>query len=50
MAKIKPEIKHGIPQVTWQMFEKDYADMHLLHSVIEKWAKDSPKKIAHRFC
>lgn len=45
-AKLKPEIKHGIPEVTWRMYEKDYTDMHLLHLVIEKWAKETPKQIA----
>ncbi|MHA1683430.1 MAG: class I adenylate-forming enzyme family protein [Promethearchaeota archaeon] len=46
MAKIKPEIKFGVPQITWRMFEKDYSDMHLLHLVIDKWAKEKPSEIA----
>nr|MDO8084747.1 class I adenylate-forming enzyme family protein [Candidatus Sigynarchaeum springense] len=46
MTKIKPEVVHGVPQVTWRMFEKDYTDRHILHHVIEKWAAECPAKIA----
>ncbi len=46
MVKIKPELKFGVPQVTWRMYEKDYTDMHQLHLVVEKWAKEKPSEIA----
>ncbi|MCZ7584159.1 MAG: acyl--CoA ligase [Deltaproteobacteria bacterium] len=38
--------KHGVPQYTLEHFEKDFADRHLLHGVIAKWAKETPDKIA----
>src|SRR6056297_65687 len=43
---IKPEYKHGVPMVTWKMYEEDYMDRHLVHEVIEKWAKEKPNEIA----
>ncbi|MFX0102904.1 MAG: class I adenylate-forming enzyme family protein [Candidatus Hodarchaeota archaeon] len=46
MPKIKPEVKHGIRQVTWRMYEKDYSERHLIHHVIEYWAKKTPSEIA----
>ncbi|MBD3185669.1 AMP-binding protein [Candidatus Bathyarchaeota archaeon] len=46
MPKIKPEYKHGVPMVTWRMYEKDYPERHLLHQVVEYWAKEKPSEIA----
>ena len=43
---IKPEYKNGVPMVTWKMYEEDYYDRHLVHEVIEKWAKEKPNEIA----
>ncbi|MCF2139874.1 MAG: acyl--CoA ligase [Candidatus Lokiarchaeota archaeon] len=43
---IKPEFKHGVPMVTWKMYEDDYFDRHLVHEAIEKWAKEQPTKVA----
>jgi len=43
---IKPEYKHGVPMVTWKMYEDDYYDRHLLHEVVEYWAKEKPNDIA----
>ncbi|MHA1512427.1 MAG: AMP-binding protein [Promethearchaeota archaeon] len=43
---IKPEYKNGVPMVTWKMYEEDYHDRHLVHEVIEKWAKEKPNEIA----
>ncbi len=43
---IKPEYKNGVPMVTWKMYEDDYFDRHLVHEVIEKWAKEKPNEIA----
>ena len=34
--------KNGVPQYTLEHFEKDYADRHLLHGIIAKWAKEKP--------
>jgi fatty-acyl-CoA synthase len=38
--------RNGIPQLTLDHFEKDYADRHLLHGVVAKWAKETPDRIA----
>jgi fatty-acyl-CoA synthase len=43
---IKPDYKNGVPMVTWKMFEEDYFDQHLVHEVIEKWAKVKPNSLA----
>lgn len=43
---IKPEYKNGVPMVTWKMYEDDYFDRHLVHEVVEKWAKEKPNDIA----
>jgi fatty-acyl-CoA synthase len=43
---IEPEMKDGVPMCTLEMYEKDYADRHLVHGVIEKWAKEKPDVIA----
>jgi len=43
---IKPEFKHGVPMCTWKMYEEDYFDRHLVHEVVEKWAKEKPDDIA----
>src|SRR5271157_1132166 len=32
--------------ITWKMYEDDYFDRHLLHEVVEKWARERPKDIA----
>jgi len=45
-AAIKPEYIHGVPMVTYKMWEQDYSDRHLVHEVIEKWAREKPKEIA----
>jgi fatty-acyl-CoA synthase len=46
MTLIKPEYKNGVPMITYKMYETDYFDRHLVHEVIEKWAKEKPKEIA----
>ena len=38
--------KNGVPQYTLEHFEKDFADRHLLHGVIAKWAKEKPDSLA----
>jgi fatty-acyl-CoA synthase len=35
-----------IPQFTWEDYERDFADRHLLHSVVAKWASERPDHIA----
>ena len=43
---MKLEYKNGIPQVTWKYYEEEYFDQHLVHEVLEKWAKEKPDEIA----
>ncbi|MHA1291577.1 MAG: class I adenylate-forming enzyme family protein [Promethearchaeota archaeon] len=43
---VKLEYKNGIPQVTWKYYEDMCYDRHLVHEVLEKWAKEKPNKIA----
>jgi acyl-CoA synthetase (AMP-forming)/AMP-acid ligase II len=38
--------RHGVPQYTLEHFEKDFADRHLVHGVIEKWAREKPDAVA----
>ena len=35
-----------IPQYTWQDYERDFADRHLLHAVVAKWARERPDQPA----
>lgn len=35
-----------IPQFTWKDYEQDFADRHLLHAVIAKWARERPDQAA----
>ncbi|MHA1337764.1 MAG: class I adenylate-forming enzyme family protein [Promethearchaeota archaeon] len=43
---VKLEYKHGVPMVTWNYYEEMCYDRHLVHEVLEKWAKEKPKEIA----
>jgi fatty-acyl-CoA synthase len=38
--------RNGVPQYTLEHYEKDYADRHLLHGIIAKWAKEKPDRNA----
>ena len=38
--------RKGVPQYTLEHYEKDYADRHLLHGIIAKWAKEKPNQNA----
>jgi fatty-acyl-CoA synthase len=40
------ETRHGVPQCTLENFERDFADRHLLHGIVAKWAKDKPEAVA----
>ena len=37
------EIQHGVPQCTLQNYEQDFADRHLLHQIVAKWARERPQ-------
>lgn len=34
--------KSGVPQYTLEHYERDFADRHLLHGCVEKWARHKP--------
>ncbi|MDP8256145.1 MAG: class I adenylate-forming enzyme family protein [Candidatus Alcyoniella australis] len=38
--------RHGVPQLTLKDFETEYADRHLLHGVVAKWAAEKPEALA----
>lgn len=40
------EMRHGVPQCTLKNFEEDFKDRHLLHGLVEKWAREQPEKVA----
>ncbi|MHA1730643.1 MAG: class I adenylate-forming enzyme family protein [Promethearchaeota archaeon] len=40
------EVKHGVPMVTLEQYEEDYADRHLVHGVVDKWAREKPDAVA----
>lgn len=42
------ELKYldGVPQYTLEHFERDFADRHLLHGAVEKWARETPDAVA----
>ena len=42
---VKIEKKDGVPMCTLEQYEVDFADRHLVHGVIEKWAKEKPDEI-----
>ncbi len=37
--------KDGVPMCTLEQYEIDFADRHLVHGVIEKWANEKPDEI-----
>ena len=37
------EKRNGVPQCTLENYEKDFADRHLVHGVLTKWAREKPK-------
>ena len=41
--------RNGVPQYTLEHYEKDFADRHLLHGVVAKWAKEKPDYVAMYF-
>ena len=38
--------RNGVPQYTLEHFEKDFADRHLVHGCVTKWAKEDPERTA----
>jgi acyl-CoA synthetase (AMP-forming)/AMP-acid ligase II len=36
------EYLHGVPQYTLEHYEQDFADRHLVHGVVTKWAREKP--------
>ena len=38
--------RNGVPQYTLAHYEQDYADRHLLHGCVAKWAREIPNKVA----
>jgi fatty-acyl-CoA synthase len=36
----------SIPQYTLEVYERDFADRHLLHAVVAKWARERPEHTA----
>lgn len=43
---MKLENFKGVPQVTWKYYEDEFYDRHLVHDVLEKWAKEKPNEIS----
>jgi fatty-acyl-CoA synthase len=39
------EKKDGVPMCTLEQYETDFADRHLVHGIIEKWANEKPDEI-----
>ena len=35
-----------LPAYTWDDYERDFADRHLLHAVVAKWARERPQHTA----
>ena len=46
MADVQYETKNGVAQMTMDHFEKDFADRHLLHGIVAKWAREKPDALA----
>ncbi len=40
------EVRNGVPQCTLENYEQDFADRHLLHRVVAKWAREKPEALA----
>ncbi len=39
-------LRNRVPQCTLDSFEQDFADRHLLHGIVAKWAKEKPEALA----
>ncbi len=40
------ETRNGVPMMTLEHFEEDFADRHLLHGLVAKWAAEKPQALA----
>jgi acyl-CoA synthetase (AMP-forming)/AMP-acid ligase II len=40
------ETRRGVPQYTLDHYELEFADRHLLHGVVERWARAKPESVA----
>lgn len=40
------QVRNGVPQCTLENYEQDFADRHLLHQVVAKWAREKPEALA----
>jgi fatty-acyl-CoA synthase len=36
------DVRNGVPQCTLENYEQDFADRHLLHEVVARWAREKP--------
>jgi fatty-acyl-CoA synthase len=43
---IQYQTRQGVPQCTLENYERDFADRHLLHGVVARWAKHKPGAVA----
>lgn len=43
---IEVPLRNGVPQYSLEHYERDFADRHLLHGAIEKWARETPEALA----
>jgi len=46
MADVKYETMNGVAQMTLEHYEQDFADRHLLHGIVAKWAREKPDALA----
>lgn len=37
---------HGVPQYTFDHYAQDFGDRRLIHGAVEKWAKETPDRVA----
>jgi fatty-acyl-CoA synthase len=40
------DVRNGVPQCTLENYEEDFADRHLLHQVVARWAREKPEGLA----
>lgn len=43
---IRFDRRNGVPQMTLKHFDEDFADRHLLHGIVGKWARETPDALA----
>ncbi len=41
-----PPTNRGVPQYTLEDYETDFADRHLVHDAVRKWARQQPERVA----